>query len=471
MNFKRTIVIAVIFLLLGGFYYFYEIKGKPIREKKERAKKGVFSIDVDHLKTLTIEREDKKISFEKKDENKWNIVSPVEAKADEGILNYLARTLAKSEKEEIVEEKPNNLNKYGLSPPQFTVTISDGKKSETLLIGDKSIDGDYFYAKRQNSPQVFLITSSFGPNLSKNVTQFREKRIMDITSDKITKVAYTVKGENFLFEKKGKQWTVKYPVIPHWGSSEIEDFVDSLITIRAEEFFKKTPENIAKYGIDKPIVTAEIYGKDPNRPITLIVGKPNRKEKYLFVTLKDSKEIYGLSPYILRRLEKKKSDFIGRTLLNINSDKIFTLIGKIDGTDYLFKKEKAEKKKKKDFAIGQWVRIKPDKASMKNMITTLSSLVNLYVKDAFLPEKGKEYGFKNSDITLKGLGKDGKELFTVTFGAVAKEYNEKDKVYIYAKLKGEDAILVVDKKAVEGIKKDLQASPTPEDEKSKDVNN
>jgi len=45
MKFKGTAALFIVFLILGGYVYFTEFRGKDERQKQEAAKKKLFSVE------------------------------------------------------------------------------------------------------------------------------------------------------------------------------------------------------------------------------------------------------------------------------------------------------------------------------------------------------------------------------------------------------------------------------------------
>jgi len=91
----------------------------------------------------------------------WSILEPVSDTADVfAVGNFADQVQNLTAQIELTET--SDLAQYGLAgtPMQATFTFGgEGGTTRTLLIGDTTPDGNAFYVKRGDSPNVFLVTS------------------------------------------------------------------------------------------------------------------------------------------------------------------------------------------------------------------------------------------------------------------------------------------------------------------------
>ncbi|HLG73310.1 MAG TPA: DUF4340 domain-containing protein [Chloroflexota bacterium] len=92
---------------------------------------------------------------------KWSLEKPVQdSNVDQGKISGVVGQLAPLTADRSVGKAGDDLTPYGLKSPQVTVTLSGGGKTETLLIGDKNVNGNSYYATRQEGSDVGLISST-----------------------------------------------------------------------------------------------------------------------------------------------------------------------------------------------------------------------------------------------------------------------------------------------------------------------
>lgn len=164
MKLKSILVLFVILIGLGGYFYFFNTSEPP--PEKEEPRVYVWSIEMDEIKHIEIRlpREDKSEAFiriPEGDKFPWHFDDPQLSSVDisrwgGGIPLLLSgpgaeRIIA----EDATEEK---LAEFGLTQPQMEIilTLNDGNILN-IDVGDKAPDGINFYVKAPSSNDVCLV--------------------------------------------------------------------------------------------------------------------------------------------------------------------------------------------------------------------------------------------------------------------------------------------------------------------------
>ena len=119
---------------------------------------AVTSLDIktkDHETSLTI------------DGASWKLVKPeADPNVDQTKVNTVVTQLYALKSPRSVAQPGDDITPYGLRNPQLTVVLSGGGKTETLIVGDKNVNGSEYYATRQEGSAVGLIPSSLVTTLT-----------------------------------------------------------------------------------------------------------------------------------------------------------------------------------------------------------------------------------------------------------------------------------------------------------------
>ncbi len=467
MNFKKTIVITVIFLLVAGFYYFYEIVGKPKREEKIKQETSVFTFDETRVKTMELHRRlegtptesmPSDISFEKK-ENVWMMTKPMETKADQNVVINLLNAMVFAKKDEVVEDDPKDIKQYNLDPPDFTLSISDGTKTDTLELGSQTVDKQFFYARIKGQKPVFLTNAGFRSNLDKFLTGYRDKAIFDFKYEDVERVAAHSENETYVFEKKDDNWIIAFPPFPRPNSSAVANMVKGIMSFRVAEFFQNTEDNRRVQRLDKAENYVEFYLKGKKAPLVFRFSTPRRPEKFLYTMVEGRNETYGLEMNMYQLLQLKRENFVKKLLFTFDAALLDSVSIETGGKKFELKKEELpdEKKADKDEMSPKkykWLLTSPEKRELdvRKMNGILNNIRNLYVQEAYFEKDRKEVsGISSPIMVVTGKGKDGKNLFTLTVGA-----ETKDKQSYYVKADNEDTVETIQKSAVDTLKTDLK---------------
>ena len=147
MRWQTTLVAALLLALAGGFYYVYEVRLGPEREKTETRKGRIFTAETADVTAMALTRTDDRVKAAREGES-WQLLEPVKAKADRGPVEETIRTVVTAKMDREIDPAPKSLADFGLDPPvaEVDLTLKDGKHV-TLQLGGKSPTGVWVYAK------------------------------------------------------------------------------------------------------------------------------------------------------------------------------------------------------------------------------------------------------------------------------------------------------------------------------------
>ena len=111
----------------------------------------------------------------------WEITQPKPFAADQSNVSSTLSSLSSLTSERVVDDKPSNLQQYGLAPPAVEVDISEkDNKSQKLLLGDDTPTGSAVYVMLAGDPRVFTIASYHKSTIAKSLNDFRDKRLLPV---------------------------------------------------------------------------------------------------------------------------------------------------------------------------------------------------------------------------------------------------------------------------------------------------
>src|SRR4030095_10284535 len=232
MRFKGTAALFLAFIVLGGYVYFTEYRGKEERQKQAEAKKKVFQVQDKDITEVSLTFPDRAITGVKKGEKQWEITPPPGLEADSDEWEQLASNVPKIEREETVAQNVQDLAQFGLKDPAVKVAAKtkDGKTLE-ILFGAENPKKTYNYAKLPTGNDVFLSASNWARSFTKNVSDLRNKKVLEFETDDVdgVKITETAKegAKELVAQKTGEDWNLKKPVETKADSGEIASFTSS----------------------------------------------------------------------------------------------------------------------------------------------------------------------------------------------------------------------------------------------------
>lgn len=147
---RTTLILLVLTILLGGFVYFYEIKGAPKREAAKSTKQPLFSFEEDQIKSLTIYQDEEVWEFERvgKPESRWRMKQPQEGAASSASIAFLSSLLVDRDSERTFTVSSNQRQEYGLDKPIASVAVElENQEIHQLILGKSDFNDKFLYAE------------------------------------------------------------------------------------------------------------------------------------------------------------------------------------------------------------------------------------------------------------------------------------------------------------------------------------
>ncbi len=418
MKFKTTIILFAVFLVLLAFVLFFEFKGEGGKAEEEK----LVVLSADDVQKVILKKEDETITFQKDEEGEWLITEPLEAKADKYEVDRLADDFSDLRIERVVEEEPEDLEKYEIPQKEISLWFKDKDKPVKILVGMQNPLDNTFFAKRDNETKVVLIPSHLKSLMEKSLFDFREKNIFKFETDDVKSVKLRAKKTRWEASKKEEEWFLKEPVEALAKTSKINDILSSLSNLKAKEFVseEKKKEEIKKYGLHRPEYEITLGRPLENQEVTFSLHK---EEDKLYATTSLSTKIVEAEDSLLSDLEKEAEELREKEVANFYSwevNRLHLKKGEIDLT--------VEKDEDDNWHFESPVKEEADKSKIQTFIRKIESLEATEFIDP--PLNLKDYGLDNPQAEVKIWVKEDEEKVKEITVLIGSEDKEEKKVVV-----------------------------------------
>jgi len=283
MRWQTTAVLAAILIVLGAFYYVYEVRLGPEREKTEGRKGRVFTAEPADVTEVEIKRPDSTVKL-KRETDGWQIVAPVNARGDRGAVDETVSSIVTARMDREIEADPKSLGDYGLDRPAAEVTarLKDGKQIG-LTLGAKSPTGVWVYAREAGKPAVFVVGDSVLRDTTRPVAELRDKTVLAFEQREVTGLEIDTRDDKIALESTDGKWKMTKPRELPADADTVRDFLEKLRAARVKEFAADAPRSLEPFGLDKPVRLAIQTGRDKDRATkTLLVGRVEAAKKGVY---------------------------------------------------------------------------------------------------------------------------------------------------------------------------------------------
>ena len=299
MKFKTTFILLVVFICLLAFILLFDVKDVG---KEEPADKLV-DLSSEDVERIVFKTEEETITFTKEGEDNWLISEPIEAKADKLEVDRIAADFSSLEIDRVVEEEPDDLEKYGIPLNEISLKFKDKEEPVKVLVGMENPLDQKFFAKREDETRVVLIASTHKTLFEKKVFDFREKSIFKFETDSVKGIKLHSGDIRWEAENQEDDWFLKKPVDSLAKKSDITSLISSLSDLKAKEFVseEKNAEELKKFELETPEHTVTLQMPLENQEVTFFIQKTEDK---LYATTSLSPKIIEVEDTILSKLEK-----------------------------------------------------------------------------------------------------------------------------------------------------------------------
>ncbi|MBI1928775.1 DUF4340 domain-containing protein [Candidatus Poribacteria bacterium] len=378
MNFKTTLIILAIFVLLVVSYLLF-LRGEPDAEKLKgdpQKISAVYGLDRNKIRRIRLSYKDESyptVTLVKNVDGIWQLTAPVTDDADQPKINEMLRDLLDKKVKRTLEV--TDLSQYGLDNPTIQIEVwttspptpplegrgerggvgnasssplsTGGGESpaKTFLIGKKGINYSV-YAKEKSDPKIILIESSALDDFTKSPSDLRERTALKFSPDAVSGFALQVSGQAEIRCEKGdvagnlspgpsptrrgekappsiagkgvgglgSQWKMIQPLEAKADTKEIESILSVLNTLKVTAFEADGQIDPAKYGLEPPRVKVTLQLTDKGTR-GLLIGAEAKTPGQVYAKRTDRNSIYSVDQ-IYAQLNKTAFDLRDKRVMD-----------------------------------------------------------------------------------------------------------------------------------------------------------
>jgi hypothetical protein len=326
MRWQTTAALALLLAILGGFYYFYEVRWGPAREEAAARKGRVFSADTKDVTGVQLKRGDESLRLQREGEN-WQLVEPVKARGSRPAVDELLATILTAKIDREIEANPTSLADFGLDKPaaDITLMLKDGK-ALGLQLGAKNPTGVWVYARERDKPAVFVLGESVLRDATKPVADFRDRTILAFDAKDVSGFEIVLPDQTLAVEGGPRAWRITRPVALRADNETVTEFLDRLTGQKVKEFVADAPAARDPYGLERPVQIAIHTGRDKDRVTrTLLLGKAEAAKKGVYAMRAGESSVLLLPDDVWNQVPKNVGVLRNKTVVEVERDKVAKL--------------------------------------------------------------------------------------------------------------------------------------------------
>ena len=323
---KTILVLLLLAVGLGGFFYYDTYKLEPKREKAESAKGRIWTVEPKDVESVTMVRKNETIRLRRTGDGGWEMLEPIKARGDRAVVDDVVTNLATARMDREIDPNPAKPADFGLDPPEVEVKLAVKGRTEPLVlrVGSKNPTGVWVYAREGGKPAVITLSESVSRDTSRPLADFRDHSVIAFDRKSLSGLDLDVNGEQISLaaDEPGK-WRIVKPRAIRADSDMVSEFLDKLEGAKATEFVDDAPKSLAPYGLDKPSRVTLWLGKDKERSSrTLLIGRAASEKKGVYVKREGEPGVMLTAEAVWTAFPKTVAAIRDKTVISYAYDKL-----------------------------------------------------------------------------------------------------------------------------------------------------
>lgn len=315
MKFRGLLIAVVVLLALGGLLYWsnHHKPSETPAESSAPSSPTVLRFDSGSVAQLALTRKGAApVTLTKSSGNGWQITTPQTYSADQDVVSGVLASLSTLSADRVIQDKASDLNQYGLEPPAVTlvITLRDHKEHK-LLLGDDTPAGSDVYAMLAGDPRIFTIASYTKTSIDKGLNDLRDKRLLTLQPDKVSRVSFDKKGQTIEFARNKNGWQILKPNPLRADPFAVDEFVRSVTDARMDLNAKENDHTASDFAQATPIATVTLTGDQGTQTLTV---RKNKDDYFAKSSVVDG--AYKADSSIGTALDKELADFRNKKLFD-----------------------------------------------------------------------------------------------------------------------------------------------------------
>jgi hypothetical protein len=325
MSRVATILLVLLALGAGLFLLLVEPHWKSTREA-EATKDFVLQINPGAITGIRVAAGDDGYELERRDAGWWIGPKPKDV-ASPKMVGQLLEAAARLRVFDVIKASEfrdaHDLDTYGLENPKSQLDlIGDG--APALYFGKEAASDGRIYVRRADSNDVFVVSDQLQRLAFRNAQDFRDRRLTNLTPDRIDKFSIRRAGGEIALERGGRGWEIVRPLRARADDATVEKLLGDLLGLEILDFVADDSDDLSAYGLGGPRAELVMQVEDEARPIALRIGAEEDRGGVKTVlaqfTARDS--IYHLPAKAWDLLPLDPDDLRDRHLLDLNLDTV-----------------------------------------------------------------------------------------------------------------------------------------------------
>ena len=316
MKIHGLVIAACFLIILGGVLYWsnrHPATGDTTKISADTPP-AILKLDQSAITSVQIKKRDAQALALTRaaSSGEWQITQPKPLRADQSAVLGMLSAISSLNSQRLVEDKASDLKKFGLDNPVLEIDLAEkDNKSQKLMLGDETLASNGVYAMLAGEPRIFTIASWEKSTIDKGVNDLRDKRLLPVSPDKISRVEILRGGQEVEFGRNKDEWQILKPKPLRADSTQVGDLVRQLTDAKMDLSGSAANNTASDFAKASPLANAKITDESGTQELQV------RKSKDTYYAKSSAVDgAYKVDSEVGKALDKSVDDFRNKKLFD-----------------------------------------------------------------------------------------------------------------------------------------------------------
>ncbi len=301
------LAVAVLAALSGVVWY---TRQNPPPDEDETP--SIVKLEEETIQEVTVTRAGHDaITVIRREDGEWGFGAGIDIPADDSSIGFMITSLASLNADRMVSENVLDWSPYELEDPELKVAYSlkEGVSGE-LWFGKDTPTGSGVFARLKDDPRLFTVYSYNKSSFEKEIFDLREKKLLQVDDDKISRVIVRAAGREIEFGKSGGAWQILKPRPLRADNFTVGDLVRAVRTAEMTAVLAEE-ESGGGYSFQRPLAVVEVVDDAGLHELTVAQDGDT-----YYAKSSDQDGVYEVSSTLAESFDKPVSDFRNKKIFD-----------------------------------------------------------------------------------------------------------------------------------------------------------
>jgi hypothetical protein len=278
----------------------------PSSDERAAQAKLLFSFEEEDVNGLEIEWEGDRVVLERRTDE-WQLVHPLEARADTSLVDGLLGALTSMEKERTLEDMTPA--EAGLDEPRARVEVRLDEDVNELLIGSAVPAASTMIVGVEGTDDIFVVADGIWGQLTRAPGEWRSREVFTAQREEIERISLSMGDAQVILARRGEDFWLESPLVDRADEEKVSKLIGDITALTVASFVDEPEQTLEEMGLDPARALLEVVLTEQAVPFRLELGEPVPDTEGRLMATVDN-QLIELDTELAQVMEESSTDWL-----------------------------------------------------------------------------------------------------------------------------------------------------------------